>query len=134
MSGNTPESRLAASVRWDADFVLDDEFRFVSAALLQPLSVDAPRGRRVWDLLGGEKLFRSRWEEVFSSGERLEERVFFDGALFEVLVEPWNRFLRVRYRLLGRTEVKTLDGLLSSVKNIRDMLAAPFGSPAIRRP
>lgn len=132
MSGAEGEARLAASVRWDADFVLDEDFRFISAALLPPLSVDAPTGRRVWDLLGGEKLFRSRWQSVFDDGESLEERVFFDGALFEVSVEPWSRFLRVRYRLLGRAEVKTLDDLLSSVRNIRDMLAAPFGSPAIR--
>lgn len=118
-------------VRWDADFVLDREFRFISAALLPPLSLDAPTGRRVWDLLGGEGLFRPRWEEVISSGESLAERVFFDGALFEVLVEPWNRFLRVRYRLLGRAEVQTLEALLGSVRAITRMLSAPFGSPAI---
>jgi hypothetical protein len=120
------------SSEWDADFLLDRDFRFVSTAKMRSVLTRAPAfGRSAWDVFGGEGHLRPSLERAFEAGEPTGFRVYYDSTLLEVLAEPSGRFLRVRYRVLRTVRIRTLDTLLEDMRFVAAELARPFGSPPL---
>jgi hypothetical protein len=115
-------------VEWDGDFVLDDQFRFVSVAKTINPGAQVPLGRSIWDAYGGEDAFRAPYETVLATGEPVGFRSYFDSVVVETYAEMSGRYLRVRYRVLATVDVSTLESLLATMKVATEELAKPFGS------
>lgn len=71
---------------------------------------------------------RARADLIFETGQPGLLRYFWDGVVSDIAGEPSGRFLRIRYRIIRRVDVDTLQGLLDSVKGIAADLGRPFGS------
>ena len=118
----------AEKMEWDGDFVLDDQFRFVSVAKTINPGAPIPLGRSIWDAYGGEDAFRAPYETVLATGEPVGFRSYFDSVVVETYAEMSGRYLRVRYRVLATVDVSTLESLLMTMRVATEELAKPFGS------
>lgn len=114
---------------WDGDFTLDDGFRFVSVDRTIRPGVQSPIGRNIWDVYGGESVFRAEYESVFATGHPARFRAYFSGIVVETLAELEGRFLRVRYRVIATVDITNLDRLLETMENVTRALEAPYGTP-----
>ena len=115
-------------VEWDGDFVLDDQFRFVSVAKTINPGAPAPLGRSIWDAFGGEDVFRASYETVLATGEPVGFRSYFDSVVIETYAAMSGRYLRIRYRVLATVDVSTLESLLATMQVATAELAKPFGT------
>ena len=114
---------------WDGDFTLDEEFRFIGVQKTIRPGVQNPIGRVIWDVYGGESVFREEYESVFVTGRPARFRAYFSGIVVETLAELEGRFLRIRYRVVATADVSTLDRLLETMEQVTRALEAPYGSP-----
>lgn len=114
---------------WDGDFTLDEEFRFVSVDKTIRPGVQNPIGRNIWDVYGGESVFRAQYESVFATGRPARFRAYFSGIVVETLAELQGRYLRIRYRVIATVDVSSLDRLLETMEAVTRALEAPYGSP-----
>jgi hypothetical protein len=114
---------------WDGDFTLDADFRILNIARTIRPGVQNPVGRVIWDVYGGESVFREEYEAVFATGRPARFRAYFAGIVVETLAELEGRFLRIRYRVVATADVSTLDRLLETMENVTRALEAPYGSP-----
>lgn len=114
---------------WDGDFTLDGEFRFIGIQKTIRPGVQNPIGRVIWDVYGGESVFREEYETVFATGRPARFRAYFSGIVVETLAELEGRFLRIRYRVVATADVSTLDRLLETMEQVTRALEAPYGSP-----
>lgn len=115
---------------WDGDFTLDEEFRFVGVQKTIRPGVQNPIGRVIWDVYGGESVFRAQYESVLVTGRPARFRAYFSGIVVETLAELEGRFLRIRYRVIVTVDVSTLDRLLETMEKVTLALEAPFGTPS----
>ena len=125
------EARRPKPEPWDADFVLDRNYRFVTTAKVRPITGFPTIGRSAWDILGGEELLRPTMERVWVSGEPWGWRTYYDGVLLELHAERVGRYLRVRYRVLREVRVTTLNTLLEDMQFVAAELNRPYGSPRL---
>lgn len=114
---------------WDGDFTLDSDFRFVSIDRSIRPGVESPVGRNIWDVYGGESVFRTQYESVLQTGRPVRFRAYFSGIVVETLGEMHGRFLRVRYRVIASVDVSTLERLLDTMQRATEALEAPYGTP-----
>lgn len=120
---------------WDGDFLLDNEYRFVSVARTINPGRIPDIGRVIWDVFGGENVFGTPYASVFETGEPVGFRAYFDGMVAETYAELSGRFLRVRYRVIATIDISTLDRLLESMRVATTALEQPFGAepPKVRK-
>lgn len=126
MSGKLDEN----DQKWDGDFTLDSDFRFVSVDQTIRPGVESPVGRNIWDVYGGESVFRAQYESVFETGRPVRFRAYFSGIVVETFAEMHGRFLRIRYRVVATVDVSTLERLLDTMQRATEALEAPYGTPA----
>ena len=125
------EARKAVPEDWEADFVLDRNYRFVTTAKVRPITGFPTIGRSVWDILGGESLLRPPMERVWETGKDWGWRTYYDGVLLELHAELTGRYLRLRYRVLRQVRVSTLNTLLEDMQFVAAELNRPFGAPRL---
>lgn len=115
---------------WDGDFLLDEDFRFVRVDRTIRPGVQNPIGRVIWDVYGGESVFRTQYESVLLTGAPARFRAYFSGIVVETLAVLEGRFLRIRYRVIATADVSTLERLLETMEEVTRALEAPYGTPA----
>lgn len=124
--------RIAESMEWDGDFLLDRDYRFITVDKTIVPSASSMIGRSIWDAYGGEQAFKTQYDSVFATGDPVFFRTYFDGYAVETVAEMYGRFMRVRFRILATVDVTTLERLLETMQLVHDALNSPFGTAIVR--